>query len=81
MIPDIMLRTCLERDGPTIVIVKIDGTFDKTGLPDPLLMGTVKMRTRFRLPFTSATDSPVLANRKLATARRAIDRYGAHILC
>ena len=28
----------VERDDQTIVTVKIDGTFDKTGLPDPLLM-------------------------------------------
>src|SRR6266478_7000052 len=27
-----------EKDGRTIVTVKIDGTFDKKGLPDPLLM-------------------------------------------
>ena len=28
----------VERDGQTIVTVRIDGTFDRTGLPDPLLM-------------------------------------------
>jgi hypothetical protein len=27
-----------ERDGETVVTVKVDGTFDKTGLPDPLLL-------------------------------------------
>jgi len=27
-----------ERDGQTVVTVKVDGTFDKTGLPDPLLL-------------------------------------------
>jgi SnoaL-like domain len=27
-----------KRDGQTIITVKIDGTFDHTGLPDPLLM-------------------------------------------
>ena len=28
----------VERDGQTKVTVKVDGTFDRTGLPDPLLM-------------------------------------------
>ncbi|MDB6027786.1 MAG: hypothetical protein JWM68_4009 [Verrucomicrobiales bacterium] len=28
----------VERDGQTIVTVKVDGAFDRTGLPDPLLM-------------------------------------------
>jgi hypothetical protein len=27
-----------ERAGQTIVTVKVDGTFDRTGLPDPLIM-------------------------------------------
>ena len=30
-----------ERDGQTIVTVKIDGTFDRTGLPDPLVMNHI----------------------------------------
>jgi hypothetical protein len=28
----------VERDSQTIVTMKIDGTFDRAGLPDPLLM-------------------------------------------
>ena len=28
----------VEREGQIIITVKIDGTFDRTGLPDPLLM-------------------------------------------
>jgi hypothetical protein len=32
------VKDAVERDGQTIVTVKIDGTFDRTGLPDPLLM-------------------------------------------
>ena len=27
-----------EREGRTVVTVRIDGTFDRTGLPDPLVM-------------------------------------------
>jgi len=27
-----------DRDGETIVTVKVDGTFDRTGLPSPLIM-------------------------------------------
>jgi hypothetical protein len=33
-----MVLEVAERDGQTIVTTKIDGTFDRTGLPDPLLM-------------------------------------------
>jgi hypothetical protein len=32
------VMNAVERDGQIIVTVKIDGTFDRTGLPDPLLM-------------------------------------------
>ena len=32
------LLNTLERDGLTIVTVTVDGTFDRTGLPDPLVM-------------------------------------------
>ena len=32
------VREAVEREGQLIVTVKIDGTFDRTGLPDPLLM-------------------------------------------
>src|SRR5688572_33130025 len=32
------LINATERDGETIVTVKVDGTFDRTGLPDPLVM-------------------------------------------
>jgi hypothetical protein len=32
------VKNVADRDGQTIVTVKIDGTFDRTGLPDPLLM-------------------------------------------
>ena len=32
------VKDAVGRDGQTIVTVKIDGTFDRTGLPDPLLM-------------------------------------------
>jgi hypothetical protein len=28
----------VERDGQTVATVKVDGTFDKTGLPNPLLL-------------------------------------------
>ena len=28
----------VNRDGKTVVTVKVDGSFDKTGLPDPFLM-------------------------------------------
>jgi SnoaL-like domain len=27
-----------ERDGETVITVKVDGTFDRTGLPDPLFL-------------------------------------------
>ena len=33
---DVMVAA--DRDGQTIVTVEVDGTFDKTGLPDPLLL-------------------------------------------
>ncbi len=32
------VKQAFERDGETIVTVKVAGTFDRTGLPDPLLM-------------------------------------------
>jgi hypothetical protein len=32
------VRKVVERDGETTVTVKIDGTFPRKGLPDPLLM-------------------------------------------
>ena len=32
------VKDVVERDGQTIATLKIDGTFDRTGLPDPLLM-------------------------------------------
>jgi ketosteroid isomerase-like protein len=32
------VKEVVERDGQTIVTVKIDGTFDRTGLPDSLVM-------------------------------------------
>ena len=32
------VQDAIERDGQTIVTVKVDGTFDRTGLPDPLVM-------------------------------------------
>jgi hypothetical protein len=36
------VREVAARDGQAIVTVKIDGTFDRTGLPDPLLMDADK---------------------------------------
>lgn len=47
----------VERDGQTIVTVKIDGTFDRTGLPDPLLMD---------LSFTVAGDKIAVLTCRLA---------------
>jgi predicted enzyme related to lactoylglutathione lyase len=47
----------VERDGQTIVTVKIDGTFDRTGLPDPLLMD---------LCFTVANDKITALTCRLA---------------
>jgi hypothetical protein len=32
------VMAAVERDGQTVVTVKVDGTFDRTGLPDPLVM-------------------------------------------
>ncbi|MGV3756708.1 MAG: nuclear transport factor 2 family protein [Verrucomicrobiota bacterium] len=32
------LLSAVERDGQTILTVQVDGTFDRTGLPDPLIM-------------------------------------------
>src|SRR5262245_50358963 len=31
------LISAMEHDGQTIITVKVDGTFDRTGLPDPLM--------------------------------------------
>lgn len=32
------VMNAVQRDDQTIVTVKVDGTFDRTGLPDPLVM-------------------------------------------
>jgi hypothetical protein len=32
------LMNATERDGWTVITVKVDGTFDRTGPPDPLIM-------------------------------------------
>ena len=32
------LLDSVEREGQTVITVKVDGTFDRTGLPDPLVM-------------------------------------------
>src|SRR5438034_6194047 len=29
---------CTNRDGETVITAKVDGTFDRTGLPDPLIL-------------------------------------------
>ena len=47
----------VERDGQTIVTVKIDGTFDRTGLPNPLLMDHC---------FTVVADKIAALTRRLA---------------
>jgi hypothetical protein len=39
----------VERDGQAIITVKIDGTFDRTGLPDPLLMDHCFMVARDKI--------------------------------
>lgn len=50
-----------ERDGRTVLTIKIDGTFDRTGLPDPLLMDhafKVVDGKVVELKVTFATDHP-----------------------
>jgi|SRR5688572_3609022 len=34
----LQLMNAVEREGQTIITVTVDGTFDRTGLPDPLVM-------------------------------------------
>jgi hypothetical protein len=51
------VRRVAARDGQTIVTVKIDGTFDRTGVPDPLLMDHC---------FTIGADKIAVSTRRLA---------------
>jgi hypothetical protein len=55
------------RDGQTVVTFKVDGTFDRTGLPDPLLMNHY---------FTVEDDKIIGFRSRLAARDSSVPRAG-----
>jgi hypothetical protein len=54
-------KNIVDRNGKTIVTMKVDGTFDKTGLPDPLLLDfhfqiDANQITALNIRFPDSTD-------------------------